>query len=183
MICLVLHVLGSRYLYARLHMDGRYAHAIAFIYGWTSGRWFTRCNATGRCGNCACVKANKKCNGCLPSRLGQCRNSDTNRTSSPSSLTSSFNSVMPTDEFGYFPSQSKNFIVSLIFGCTQKQPKVHLGYKGCSLVHARSGQGIQYCSLRTSSWKRNLAVQSSIWQRRETLRDGVNKALCLRIIS
>ena len=42
------------------------------------------------------MKANKKCNGCLPSRLGHCRNSDTNRTSSPSSLTSSSNSCPPT---------------------------------------------------------------------------------------
>ena len=33
-----------------------------------------KCNPTGRCGNCACVKANKKCCGCLPSRLGHCLN-------------------------------------------------------------------------------------------------------------
>ena len=33
-----------------------------------------KCNSTGRCRNCACVKANKKCRGCLPSRLGHCLN-------------------------------------------------------------------------------------------------------------
>ena len=47
-----------------------------------------RCNATGRCGNCACVKAKRKCNGCLPSRLGQCRNTETDRTNSSPNLSS-----------------------------------------------------------------------------------------------
>ena len=32
------------------------------------------CNSTGCCGSCACVKANKKCCGSLPSRLGHCLN-------------------------------------------------------------------------------------------------------------
>lgn len=32
-----------------------------------------RCNKTGRCGNCACVRAGKNCQDCLPSRLGLCR--------------------------------------------------------------------------------------------------------------
>ncbi len=34
-----------------------------------------RCNKTGRCMNCACVKAGNLCQSCLPSRLGQCTNS------------------------------------------------------------------------------------------------------------
>ena len=54
-----------------------------------------KCTATGCCGNCACVKANRKCHGCLPSRQGHCRKSDIDRTSSPSSLTSSSNSCPP----------------------------------------------------------------------------------------
>ena len=33
-----------------------------------------RCNKTGKCRNCACVKAGSKCHSCLPSRLGNCEN-------------------------------------------------------------------------------------------------------------
>ena len=33
-----------------------------------------RCNKTGRCKNCACVKAGKLCQNCLPDRLGHCLN-------------------------------------------------------------------------------------------------------------
>ena len=43
-----------------------------------------RCNKTGRCRNCACVKAGSLCQSCLPSRLGQCTNSQP-VTVSPSS--------------------------------------------------------------------------------------------------
>ena len=37
-----------------------------------------KCNRTGLCRNCACVKAGKRCNTCLPSRLGHCANSTHN---------------------------------------------------------------------------------------------------------
>lgn len=43
-----------------------------------------RCNRTGRCRNCSCVKASKHCQSCLPSRLGQCSNY---HASSPKSTT------------------------------------------------------------------------------------------------
>ncbi len=33
-----------------------------------------RCNRTGLCRGCACVKANRKCSDCLPKRLGNCIN-------------------------------------------------------------------------------------------------------------
>ena len=33
-----------------------------------------RCNKTGRCRNCSCVKTGNHCQSCLPSRLGQCSN-------------------------------------------------------------------------------------------------------------
>ncbi len=33
-----------------------------------------KCNKTGRCRNCACVKAGIQCQNCLPSRLGNCSN-------------------------------------------------------------------------------------------------------------
>ncbi len=33
-----------------------------------------RCNKTGRCRNCSCVKTGSQCLSCLPGRLGQCSN-------------------------------------------------------------------------------------------------------------
>ena len=33
-----------------------------------------RCNRSGRCQNCTCVKYGSRCSGCLPGRLGRCRN-------------------------------------------------------------------------------------------------------------
>ena len=33
-----------------------------------------RCNRTGRCRNCSCVKNGRQCLGCLPQRLGNCIN-------------------------------------------------------------------------------------------------------------
>ena len=33
-----------------------------------------KCNRTGRCRNCSCVKAGRPCQGCLPQRLGNCSN-------------------------------------------------------------------------------------------------------------
>ena len=43
-----------------------------------------RCNKAGRCGNCACVKAGRFCQNCLPGRLGKCVNS----TARPTMITS-----------------------------------------------------------------------------------------------
>ena len=34
-----------------------------------------RCNASGRCKNCACKKAGRECLNCLPRRRGHCENS------------------------------------------------------------------------------------------------------------
>ena len=33
-----------------------------------------RCNCSGRCQNCLCVKSGRPCQGCLPQRLGKCVN-------------------------------------------------------------------------------------------------------------
>ena len=33
-----------------------------------------KCNRTGRCINCSCVKGGRACQGCLPQRLGNCAN-------------------------------------------------------------------------------------------------------------
>ena len=49
-----------------------------------------KCNRTGRCRNCACVKAGKSCLNCLPTRLGQFTNS-----SIASSLPSTLSTVCP----------------------------------------------------------------------------------------
>ena len=42
-----------------------------------------KCNRTGKCGNCASVKAGKKCSTCLPSRLGNCLNVQPTHTGIP----------------------------------------------------------------------------------------------------
>ena len=39
-----------------------------------------RCNGSGRCVNCVCVKAGDACTNCMPQRRGNCRNSITNRS-------------------------------------------------------------------------------------------------------
>ena len=47
-----------------------------------------RCNKTGRCRNCSCVKAGKQCLSCLPHRLGQCSNYSAATTAQPPALPS-----------------------------------------------------------------------------------------------
>ena len=39
-----------------------------------------RCNGSGSCVNCVCVKAGNACTNCMPQRRGNCRNSITNRS-------------------------------------------------------------------------------------------------------
>ena len=43
-----------------------------------------RCNGDGKCRNCACVKANRRCTSCLPSRKGKCLNIKQPTASNPS---------------------------------------------------------------------------------------------------
>ena len=33
-----------------------------------------KCNLSGRCRNCSCIKSGRTCQGCLPQRLGHCTN-------------------------------------------------------------------------------------------------------------
>ena len=40
----------------------------------TSDMSCCKCNRSGRCRNCSCVKGGKICQGCLPQRLGHCAN-------------------------------------------------------------------------------------------------------------
>ena len=51
-----------------------------------------RCNASGKCRTCCCIKSGKSCQGCLPQRLGKCENSDTLIRSPQSEETSSSSS-------------------------------------------------------------------------------------------
>ena len=39
-----------------------------------------KCNRTGSCRGCACVKAGRPCTNCLPSKLGSCLNTTTTTT-------------------------------------------------------------------------------------------------------
>ena len=45
-----------------------------------------RCNRTGRCGNCAFVKAGSRCHDCLPSRLDRCYNTSVGQPTATTSL-------------------------------------------------------------------------------------------------
>ena len=46
-----------------------------------------KCNRTGRCLNCSCVKRGQPCLSCLPQRLGNCANTGQIRPSSQSAST------------------------------------------------------------------------------------------------
>ena len=46
-----------------------------------------RCNRTGTCKGCACVKAGERCAGCLPSKLGRCLNHGTVAAAAPEEAT------------------------------------------------------------------------------------------------
>ena len=54
-----------------------------------------RCNRSGHCVNCACVKTNKPCQGCFPTRLDQCSNSNP-ITTAPTTITSNPITTAPT---------------------------------------------------------------------------------------
>ena len=70
-----------------------------------------RCNRTGQCRCCVCVKAGKQCTHCLPGRLGKCSNAPTaNPTvSGPSSSacqTAAIPPVAPSSQMPTSPSTS-----------------------------------------------------------------------------
>ena len=52
-----------------------------------------RCNASGKCRTCRCIKSGKSYQGCLPQHLGKCENSDTLIRSPQSEDTSSSSSI------------------------------------------------------------------------------------------
>ena len=51
-----------------------------------------RCNKSGSCRNCSCVKANSKCTNCLPSRLNKCSNISDPSVEDRSAIASSLSS-------------------------------------------------------------------------------------------
>ena len=53
-----------------------------------------KCNRTGSCKGCACVKAGKPCANCLPSKLGSCINSSS--TQKPSTASAQINAPPAT---------------------------------------------------------------------------------------
>ena len=53
-----------------------------------------RCNRTGSCRGCACVKAGKQCSNCLPSKLGSCSN--VSSTPTPGTVTPTVNQSATT---------------------------------------------------------------------------------------
>ena len=61
-----------------------------------------RCNGSGRCRSCACVKSGRPCVDCLPSRKGNCCNNAHTSTSSTSSISTP---ALTTDN-GNLPSSS-----------------------------------------------------------------------------
>ena len=66
-----------------------------------------KCNKTGRCRNCSCVKAGIHCQSCLPSRLGSCSNitsTETRQTATTSDIPSA--EVSPSSS--PLPSQSSS---------------------------------------------------------------------------
>ena len=52
-----------------------------------------RCNRTGSCRRCACVKAGRHCVNCLPSKLGTCSNCPTPASSTAPATTQSSNTT------------------------------------------------------------------------------------------
>ena len=59
-----------------------------------------RCNRTGSCKGCACVKAGNPCTNCLPSKLGSCVNSSPNSSSiqQPSTMSTPINAPLTTGQ-------------------------------------------------------------------------------------
>ena len=49
--------------------EATFKHAVSYF-----GMSCCRCNCSGHCRNCSCVKSGKLCQGCLPQRLGNCTN-------------------------------------------------------------------------------------------------------------
>ena len=60
---------------------------------------YCRCNRTGSCKGCTCVKAGHPCTSCLPSKLGLCKNRSSNSPciQQPSNVPTPINAYPSTD--------------------------------------------------------------------------------------
>ena len=54
-----------------------------------------RCNRTGRCLNCSCVKSGRPCQSCLPQRLENCANTVQTQPSPPAPVDTSTQPLFP----------------------------------------------------------------------------------------
>ena len=59
-----------------------------------------KCNRTGLCRGCACVKAGRSCVNCLPGKLGNCANATPN-VSMPSSSTRTTHTILTPTSISY----------------------------------------------------------------------------------
>ena len=66
-----------------------------------------RCNGSGRCMSCSCVKSGRPCVDCLPSREGHCCNNAPTPTPTPTS----------TADEGHCPSPSPSVDTSATVNC------------------------------------------------------------------
>ena len=67
-----------------------------------------RCNRSGKCIGCFCVKSSKKCSSCLPGKFGNCGNRDLGGPTSEVTLSTSDNSVNTARSIGGTSSQTSN---------------------------------------------------------------------------
>ena len=80
-----------------------------------------RCNRSGSCKNCQCVKLGRMCDGCLPGRLGNCHNSTcaapapaparANMSATPANMSAA--PAMGTNRLGNVPSVSTACLLSV----------------------------------------------------------------------
>ena len=73
--CLRVYLVSLRkHNYVHYGPHWRYTETVALQVLATSEMTCCRCNRSGRCRNCSCVKSGTPCQGCLPQRLGNCTN-------------------------------------------------------------------------------------------------------------
>ena len=74
-----------------------------------------RCNRSGSCQGCSCVKASKTCTSCLPFRVGKCRNSSSKSSLPGQPLPTASITTTTTQPHNITPtiSPSLQFIVTI----------------------------------------------------------------------
>ena len=75
-----------------------------------------RCNKSGRCTNCVCVKSSRKCSTCLPKQMGHCRNQ------AETSLDSTESAPCTTSVSNQNQGEQVTAEICLLTGLPQQQP-------------------------------------------------------------